>query len=554
MQAPAPYQVPAKEIKEESKKAKGGLRSKGTPDAMSGETRTPCSEDEGEEEADIPSPQGKKRTTSKDFEVEAPKRGKMSLSGGSGSGDDVAAQFLRNDKPFAESPARSLPQQSSSSGDLLPEMMESETPPQASSPLRADDFEVSSRRVSPDHQVAVMSMATAHATEVADLKQKLESADEDITLANRRLDEAQDGAAAVETHRAELARAKEQARQTFDRLSEIANELQGLGAKDITDHEVVKKLLRSLDSSSDTLVLMIRERANFKTLNSADIMERLNTHEEQEEEKRDLYGSSQRKNHALKAVADSSSDGNAKENSDDPERLIKDLALITKRFQRLDRKSQFQKKDCPLWEAEIRASGRYDSGNYRGKSKSKNYDSDDEKKTNKFFKKKDNSTSKSSSRSSSRNPSKSSSNRKNNYRKAKAYIGKGMDSDEEESSDSEEADESDEDSDSGMAGIACATSPAANFFGNPSSDYESPAYCFMDKESKEKVSSKHHKVHSSDQYSSDEDDHDKLIKIANIQQNSLGKIEKTLRKSEGLLVEEMEKNPSLTEEYSTLKS
>ena len=36
-----------------------------------------------------------------------------------------------------------------------------------------------------------MSMTTAHTTEVADLKQKLESADEDITLINRRLDEAQ---------------------------------------------------------------------------------------------------------------------------------------------------------------------------------------------------------------------------------------------------------------------------------------------------------------------------------------------------------------------------
>ena len=50
------------------------------------------------------------------------------------------------------SPAHSLPQQSSSSRDLLPEMMESETPPQASSPNRADDFEVSSRRISPGQQ------------------------------------------------------------------------------------------------------------------------------------------------------------------------------------------------------------------------------------------------------------------------------------------------------------------------------------------------------------------------------------------------------------------
>ena len=45
---------------------------------------------------------------------------------------------------------RSPSRQSSSSGDLLPEMMESETPPPASAPYGADDPEVSSRRISPD--------------------------------------------------------------------------------------------------------------------------------------------------------------------------------------------------------------------------------------------------------------------------------------------------------------------------------------------------------------------------------------------------------------------
>ena len=38
---------------------------------------------------------------------------------------------------------------------------------------------------------AITSMATAHTTEVAGLKQKLDVADDDITLINRRLDEAQ---------------------------------------------------------------------------------------------------------------------------------------------------------------------------------------------------------------------------------------------------------------------------------------------------------------------------------------------------------------------------
>jgi len=92
--------------------------------------------------------------------------------------------------------------------------------------------------------------------------------------------------ARIDTLRAKFNRFKrignESCQQTFDRLSDIANELQGLGAKDITDHEVVKKLLQSLDSSFNTLVLMIWERADFKVLDSADIMERLNTHEEQE--------------------------------------------------------------------------------------------------------------------------------------------------------------------------------------------------------------------------------------------------------------------------------
>ena len=77
---------------------------------------------------------------------------------------------------------------------------------------------------------------------------------------------------------------------------------------------------------------MILEGADSKSLDSPDIMERLNIHEEQEEEKRDLYGSRQRKKHALKVVADSSSDGNAEEDSDDPEKLSRDLALNTKRF------------------------------------------------------------------------------------------------------------------------------------------------------------------------------------------------------------------------------
>ena len=70
---------------------------------------------------------------------------------------------------------------------------------------------------------------------------------------------------------------------------------------------MVKKLLRSLDSSVDTLALMIQERADYKSLDPADILERLNTHEFQLAEKRDLYGPSYQRSRALKAKAVSES-------------------------------------------------------------------------------------------------------------------------------------------------------------------------------------------------------------------------------------------------------
>ena len=53
---------------------------------------------------------------------------------------------------------------------------------------------------------------------------------------------------------------------------------------------------------------MIQERADYKSLDPADILERLNTHEFQLAKKRDLYGSSYGKTRALKAKAVSESE------------------------------------------------------------------------------------------------------------------------------------------------------------------------------------------------------------------------------------------------------
>src|SRR3954466_3961060 len=132
----------------------------------------------------------------------------------------------------------------------------------------------------------------------------------------------------------------EHVQQTFDRLTDISNELQALGAMDITDHEVVKKMLRSLDASFDILSMMIEERPNFKTLDLADILERLNAHELKLSEKCDLYGTTP-KVRALKAKArKTSSDEESEADSDDPEALSRELPLLTRKFQKFTRKNR----------------------------------------------------------------------------------------------------------------------------------------------------------------------------------------------------------------------
>ena len=98
MLAPAPYQVPVGEGKEENEEAQGGLHSRGTPGNLSGEIGTSTSKGGRKGQTNIPSPHGKKRTGSEDLKREASKQGKTSLSG-----DDADTQSPRKDRPLAES-------------------------------------------------------------------------------------------------------------------------------------------------------------------------------------------------------------------------------------------------------------------------------------------------------------------------------------------------------------------------------------------------------------------------------------------------------------------
>src|SRR3954468_15400873 len=347
----------------------------------------------------------------------------------------------------------------------------------------------------------------------------------------------------------------EHVQQTFDRLTDISNELQALGAADITDHEVVKKLLRSLDDSFEFLSLMIQERPDFKTLDPAGILERLNAHELKLSEKRDLYSSTP-KVRALKARARRvSSDEESEADTDDPETLIRELALLTRKFQRFTKKNHFgsssrsssrKSKDddsvetrnrvfhkckkpghyiaeCPLWEKVARL---------KKKKKGKD-DSSDEK-----IKKK-------SSKS-----SKSTGYRNSNSRKARAYLGKELDS--EESGSNPDAEEEESEESEGVAGLALATSLfSKSIFSTEESGLShaddededtTPSFCFIAKSSK--VSS-----YSSTDDSSDEEpdeNYAKHAKLASKQQRALEKTQISLNKSDDMLVEELTKTQKLT--------
>ena len=66
-----------------------------------------------------------------------------------------------------------------------------------------------------------------------------------------------------------------------DRLSSIIEQLPQRGVEDISDHDVVEKLLQSLDNSFNSLVVTIKERSDYENLHSAEVMELLIDHEEQ---------------------------------------------------------------------------------------------------------------------------------------------------------------------------------------------------------------------------------------------------------------------------------
>src|SRR3954471_24826250 len=106
----------------------------------------------------------------------------------------------------------------------------------------------------------------------------------------------------------------------------------------------------------------------------------------------------------------------------------------------------------------------------------------------------------------------------------------------------------------GVAGLAFASSKASSsFFTNHNSEDETPAYCFMAKASKVSSKSSYDTIDSSAYEADSKLSYAKLDKMASKQQDELESLSLTMQKSETLLIDEIEKGQTLTNEHAALK-
>ena len=95
----APYQAPSGEDKGRNKEAE---REPHSLFIQTGGISASAKEDNQGEESEIPSPQGRKRTTSEDLETMVSKRGKKSSPGGTAPEGILTAQCPQGDQPSTE--------------------------------------------------------------------------------------------------------------------------------------------------------------------------------------------------------------------------------------------------------------------------------------------------------------------------------------------------------------------------------------------------------------------------------------------------------------------
>ncbi|XP_066165897.1 uncharacterized protein [Oryza sativa Japonica Group] len=134
---------------------------------------------------------------------------------------------------------------------------------------------------------------------------------------------------------------KETPQEMYDRMMILVNKIKGLGSEDMTNHFVVKRLLRAFGPRNPTLVSMIRERKDFKRLTPNDILGRIVSHEMQEEEAREVRqmvkNAPMIKNQEVALKANQEEESSCEESEDE------EMAFIVKRFKHFLRKSGYGK-------------------------------------------------------------------------------------------------------------------------------------------------------------------------------------------------------------------
>ncbi|XP_066159889.1 uncharacterized protein [Oryza sativa Japonica Group] len=134
----------------------------------------------------------------------------------------------------------------------------------------------------------------------------------------------------------------------YDRLSKIVNEIKGLDSKDMTDEVVVKKMVRAITPRNSTLVTIIRERPDYKTLTPHDLLGCILTHDMLVQESKDVIqyinqsSTASIKNEDLALKAKEEEEENRKSKSK-AEINDEEMALFVKKFGKFMRRSGFFK-------------------------------------------------------------------------------------------------------------------------------------------------------------------------------------------------------------------
>ncbi|XP_040379865.1 uncharacterized protein LOC121054424 [Oryza brachyantha] len=135
----------------------------------------------------------------------------------------------------------------------------------------------------------------------------------------------------------------------YDRMMVIVNKIHGLGSKDLTDHMVVKRLLRAIALRNPTLVTLIHESSGFKRMSPSDVLSRIISHELLEEEAKEVKklasSSAQAKNKEVAFKAKKSTSKAREESSSDSESEDEELALLVHKFKSFLRKKSYGRRD-----------------------------------------------------------------------------------------------------------------------------------------------------------------------------------------------------------------